>query len=145
MPCHYYNHCHYGYDDEYEIIIIFIIFSKWVFFLFSRASRNASHVFSAAPSCFDTSDRELYRDGKRIQRLTLDLGWPTDCRLPGLLPLLCLSLQLHSRTPLISPLNVLQLQLWTGHWRNWLQSIPSRLSHIDLSPGPTNKHLDSRL
>lgn len=49
---------------------------------------------------------------------------------------------LHSRPPLISSLSALQLQPWTALRRNWLQSIPSRLSHIDLSPGP-NEHLGS--
>lgn len=49
-----------------------------------RASRNVSCVFPAAPSCFDTSARELCGEGRRgrIQRLTLDLGSPAGCRLP---------------------------------------------------------------
>ena len=52
------------------------------FFLSLGDSRNVSHVFLAALSCFDTSARELCGEGKRFQRLTLDLGWPAGCRLP---------------------------------------------------------------
>lgn len=49
-----------------------------------RASRNISHVFPDAPSCFDTSARELCGEGRgrRTQRLTSGLGWPAGCRLP---------------------------------------------------------------
>lgn len=49
-----------------------------------RASRNVSRVFPAILSCFDTSARELCKEGRggRIQGLTLDSGWPAGCRLP---------------------------------------------------------------
>ena len=110
------------------------------FLSFLGASRNVSHVFPAVPSCSDTSARELCGEGRggRGSR-----GWPwtragllaagcpeaaaTTSSLPGM----------HSRPPLISALSALQLQPWTGFQRNWWQSIPSRLRHIDLSSGPS--------
>ena len=110
------------------------------FLSFLWASRNVSHVFPAVPSCSDTSARELCGEGREgrgssgwpwMQAGLLAAGCPaaaaTTSSLPGL----------HSRPPLISLLSALQLQPWTGLQRNWWQSIPSRLRHIDLSPGPS--------
>ena len=110
------------------------------FLSFLGASRNVSHVFPAVPSCSDTSARELCGEGRGGRESS---GWPwtragllaagcpeaaaTTSSLPGM----------HSRPPLISALSALQLQPWTGFQRNWWQSIPSRLRHIDLSSGPS--------
>lgn len=80
---HYHHRCHYGYDDEHEVIIIFILFSKWVSFLSSELP-NVSPVFPAVALPFwHFCQGAIWRArGQRVQQLTLDAGWPAGCRLP---------------------------------------------------------------
>lgn len=109
------------------------------FLSFLGASRNVSPVFPAVASCSDTSARELCGEGREGRESS---SWPW--MRAGLLAAGCRAAAAttsslpgpHPRPPLISSLSALQLQPWTGLQRNWWQSIPSRLRHIGLSPGP---------
>lgn len=109
------------------------------FLSFLGASRNVSPVFPAVASCSDTSARELYGEGREGRESS---SWPW--MRAGLLAAGCRAAAAttsslpgpHPRPPLISSLSALHLQPWTGLQRNWWQSIPSRLRHTGLSPGP---------
>lgn len=89
-----------------------------------RASRNISHVFPAAPSCFDTSARELCGERRRGKDAEADLrlglaGWlQTAPRLP---PPVCLTLRCT------------QGHHWSAHWALCSCSLGQAFGEIDHS------------